>query len=168
MHNARFFLKYKLHHLFFWMLVFGLWYFLRYDDYSSQARAFKITLVKVIDLALMIYFTNYFLIPKLLYKRKYFLFVLSFVLLILTSSFIKMNILAQIQNYPELLNFKDNLKDRIYDNVLPHFFLVTAGAAVLLVNDFAKMQRRMIEMAKEKAEAELNFLKSQINPHFLF
>lgn len=168
MHNARFFLKYKLHHLFFWMLVFGIWYFLRYDDYSSQARAFKITLVKVIDLALMIYFTNYFLIPKLLYKRKYFLFFLSFVLLILTSSFIKMNILASIQNYPELLNFKDNLKDRIYDNVLPHFFLVTAGAAILLVSDFAKMQRRMIEMAKEKAEAELNFLKSQVNPHFLF
>ena len=34
--------------------------------------------------------------------------------------------------------------------------------------DYTKMQQRMVEMAKEKAEAELNFLKSQINPHFLF
>jgi two-component system LytT family sensor kinase len=30
------------------------------------------------------------------------------------------------------------------------------------------MQKRLMEVAKEKAETELNFLKSQINPHFLF
>lgn len=168
MHNAQFFIKYKLHHVFFWMLVFGLWYFLRYDDYSSQARAFKITLVKVIDLALMIYITNFLFIPKLLYKRKYFWFFLCFVVLIFSSSLLKMNILGRIQNNPELFSFKGNLKDRIYDNVLPHFFLVIAGMAVKLVSDYAEIQRRMVEMAKEKAEAELNFLKSQINPHFLF
>jgi LytS/YehU family sensor histidine kinase len=34
--------------------------------------------------------------------------------------------------------------------------------------DYAKAQRRLGQMVKEKAEAELNFLKSQINPHFLF
>ncbi|MEJ0106369.1 MAG: histidine kinase [Bacteroidota bacterium] len=34
--------------------------------------------------------------------------------------------------------------------------------------DYARAQRRIGELAKEKAETELNFLKSQINPHFLF
>ena len=34
--------------------------------------------------------------------------------------------------------------------------------------DYTLMQRRFAEVAKEKAETELNFLKSQINPHFLF
>jgi LytS/YehU family sensor histidine kinase len=52
--------------------------------------------------------------------------------------------------------------------VIPHFFLVIAGAASKLLYDYTKMQQRLAEMAKEKAEAELNFLKSQINPHFLF
>src|SRR5690606_38360375 len=34
--------------------------------------------------------------------------------------------------------------------------------------DYSRLQQRLAEIAREKAEAELNFLKSQINPHFLF
>ncbi|MGB4843242.1 MAG: histidine kinase [Ferruginibacter sp.] len=168
MHNAPFFIKYKLHHLIIWMLIFGLWFFLRYEDYPTESMAFKVTVIKVLDLALMVSFTNYLLIPKLLYKRSYFLFAVSFLLMIAVSSVIKMNILGQVTNNPYLMDFSGNMKARIYDNVIPHFFLVMAGAAFKLMMDYNKMQQRMVEMAKEKAEAELNFLKSQINPHFLF
>jgi LytS/YehU family sensor histidine kinase len=79
-----------------------------------------------------------------------------------------MNILGNLLGSPGLMNLSGNLKVRIYDNVIPHFFLVLAGAAFKLMLDHTKMQQRMVEMAKDKAEAELNFLKSQINPHFLF
>jgi two-component system, LytTR family, sensor kinase len=168
MHNAAFFIKYKLHHLFIWMLIFGLWFFLRYEDYALESTAFKVTLIKVADLALMVYITNYLLIPKLLYQKQYFWFALFFIIMILISSALKMNILGRLMNNPTLLNITGNLKARIYDNVIPHFFLVLAGAAIKLMIDYTRMQQRMVEMAKEKAEAELNFLKSQINPHFLF
>jgi len=47
-------------------------------------------------------------------------------------------------------------------------FLVIASVALKLISDYFRMQKRLIEVAKEKAETELNFLKSQINPHFLF
>lgn len=161
-------LKYKMHHVFFWMLVFGIWYFLRYEDYRVPGMAFRVTLVKVIDLAVMIYITNYVLIPQLFYKKKYVWFVLSFILLVVASSFLKMNILGRIMNAPMLYSLSGDLKQRIYDNVIPHFFLVIAGAAVKLMVDYSRLQQRMAETAKEKAEAELNFLKSQINPHFLF
>ena len=168
MHNAAFFIKYKLHHLLIWMLIFGLWYFLRYEDYALQATAFKVTLVKVANLALMVYITNYLLIPKLLYRKEYFWFAFFFLLMIVVSSVLKMNMLGHLMNSPALLDITGNLKARIYDNVIPHFFLVLAGATIKLMEDYTKMQQRMVEMAKEKAEAELNFLKSQINPHFLF
>ena len=79
-----------------------------------------------------------------------------------------MNILGHVMNAPQMMDLSGNLKVRIYDNIIPHFFLVLSGAAIKLMMDYTEMQRRMIEMAKEKAEAELNFLKSQINPHFLF
>ncbi len=76
--------------------------------------------------------------------------------------------LSRLYNNPELLNWSGSFKKRIYDNVIPHFFLVTAGAAIKLMFDYGALQKRMAETAKEKAEAELNFLKSQINPHFVF
>jgi LytS/YehU family sensor histidine kinase len=48
------------------------------------------------------------------------------------------------------------------------FLLVTTGAACRLIKDYLKSQRRLNEIAQEKAQTELKFLKSQINPHFLF
>ena len=76
---------------------------------------------------------------------------------------------GQMMHRPDLFTiFDKNFKVRFYDNVIPHFLLVITGASFKLLIDYAKSQRRLGEMAKEKAEAELNFLKSQINPHFLF
>ncbi|MEJ8844231.1 histidine kinase [Lacibacter sp. H375] len=161
-------MKYKLHHVLIWMLVFGTWFLFRYEGYSLPATAFKVTLIKVIDLAALVYFTNYVLIPKLLYKKKYVLFAVILISLIVLSSLLKMNIIGRMTNNPALLNISGNWKGRVYDNVIPHFFLVLAGAAFKLMFDYTAMQKKMADMAKEKAEAELSFLKSQINPHFLF
>lgn len=168
MDQSHFLLKYKFHHIFFWSLVFAIWYILRVDDYSSHWKAFLVTAIKVCELALMIYITNYVLIPQLLYKKKYILFLVVFVLMIFTSAIIKMNILGRLTHNPALIYWARNLKGSLYNNIFPHFFLVIAGAAIKLLFDYGKLQQRMAETAKEKAEAELNFLKSQINPHFVF
>ena len=160
--------RYKLHHIPFW-IVFGLvWYYLRYQDYSASSTAIKVTVIKVIDLAFLIYIANYVLVPKLLYRKKYVWFFLAFIIMVAGSSILKMYILGNVTNNPRLLNWSDNFKGRVYDNIIPHFFLVIAGVALKLISDHFRMQQRLIEIAKEKAETELNFLKSQINPHFLF
>ena len=168
MARQNFFFKYKLHHILFWSAVFGIWYYFRYQDFAHSRTAFIVTVVKVVDLAIMIYTSNYVLIPLLLYKKRYFWFTFSFVGMIVTSSIYKMYIIGMITHNPQLLDISQNVKGRIYDNMLPHFLLVIAGAAFKLMRDYGKAQRRMAEIAKEKAETELNFLKSQINPHFLF
>src|SRR5215204_78595 len=164
----KFITRYKLHHLFFWMMLFLLWFYLRYQDYSTIERALTITLIKIIDLALLIYICNYLLVPQLLYKKKYGWFILLFIIMIAASTLIKMQLTGRILNNPALLNLSDNWKGRVYDNFIPHFFLVTAGVAFKLLFDYTRLQKRLAEVAKEKAEAELSFLKSQINPHFLF
>jgi hypothetical protein len=169
MQESNFIFRYKLHHVLFWALLFGAWYFFRYQDYSSRALAAKITLLKVADLALMVYVTNYLLIPRLLYNKEYVLFGVTFIVFVFGSSLGKMWLEGQMLHRPDLFDlFSGHFKVRFYDNVIPHFLLVSTGAAFKLLVDYARVQKRLGEMAKEKAEAELNFLKSQINPHFLF
>ena len=160
--------KYRLHFGIGWLALFAVWYYLRADGYASNVTAFKVTLVKVTDLALMVCTCNYLLIPRLLYRKKYVSFGVCFITMILLSSLLKMNILGHLMNNKFLLDWNSGWKVKIYDNIIPHFFLVIAGAAVKLIIDYTTMQTRMTLMAKEKAEAELEFLKQQINPHFLF
>lgn len=161
-------LKYKLHHLLFWLLLGAGWYYFRFQDFSKTSIAFQMIAVKVLDLAILVYITNYLLIPQLLYKKKYLLFAVAYVLLVTGFSILKMYVEGQIMNRPDLFNFNTNLKVRVYDNIIPHFLLVSTGAAFKIMIDYARTQRRLGELAKENAETELNFLKSQINPHFLF
>ena len=167
MHVARTLLRLKVHHVLFWIVVAMVWYYLRYQDYATSQQAWIVTLIKTADLALMIYLCNYLLIPKLFYRKKYFLFFTTFLLMIVCSSIIKMSVIGQITG-TDVWGSTVGLKERIYNNFIPHFFLVTAGVAAKLLIDYIKLQKTMMEVAKEKAETELNFLKSQINPHFLF
>ena len=165
MNKLSIFRRYKLDHLLGWLVLFGGWHFFRYQDYPRDI-GWLITGLKVADLALMIYITNYLLIPRLLYKKKYVLFGITFLVVVTGFSFLKMYLEGQIMDRHAL--FFNNFKGRFYDNVIPHILLVSTGAAFKLLMDYARAQRRLGEMSKEKAEAELNFLKSQINPHFLF
>lgn len=70
------FVKYKLYHLLGWAALFGGWYFFRAKDFPSQQLAVQATAIKVVVLALLVYTTNYLLIPTLLYKKKYIQFFL--------------------------------------------------------------------------------------------
>lgn len=160
--------QYKLFHLLFWSVLLGLWYFFRYDDFLDKQLVFRVTLLKVADLAIMVYITNYLLIPQLLYKKKYLSFGLLFPVLVFVSSWMKMWFEGQLMGNPRAFDLSYNFKSRVYDNMIPHLLLVSTGAAFKLLVDYARALRKMGEMAKENAETELNFLKSQINPHFVF
>ena len=76
-------------HLLFWILVALLWFYLRYQDYPNLQQAAVVTIIKVADLALIIYFANLVLVPKFLYRKKYVLFAVLFVAATALSSFFK-------------------------------------------------------------------------------
>ena len=158
--------KYKLHHPLVWGILFAGWYFFRAKDFPSQQLAVLVTAIKVAVLALLTYITNYLLIPRLLYKKRYWQFFSIYLTMIIGMGLLKLKIIMALV-YPGLAPFA-NFKTRFYDNIIPVFLLVTTGAACRLIKDYLKTQRRLTEIAQEKAQTELKFLRSQINPHFLF
>jgi two-component system, LytTR family, sensor kinase len=48
------------------------------------------------------------------------------------------------------------------------FFIMGIGAAIRIFNDQIKTRLAMETLQKEKAKTELDFLKAQMNPHFIF
>src|SRR6185369_7648074 len=89
--------RYKLHHILAWLVVFFGWHYFRYQDYPAGV-GWWITFVKVADLAILIYITNYLLIPKLLYKKHYVLFGILFLVIIFFFSLFKMYIELALMN----------------------------------------------------------------------
>lgn len=155
----------KWYHLLFWLAIGIIWWYLRYQDYASLTQAAIVTIIKVTDLALVIYLVNLVLVPKFLYKKAYPLFATLFISAVAVSSFLKMLVLSVVLAQP-LSSL--NIKEAVYNNFVTQFFLVLASIALKSALDYIQLQKRMAQVAKEKAEAELAFLKAQINPHFLF
>jgi sensor histidine kinase YesM len=169
MKTLRFLEKYKMQHLLLWTILFIGWYFFRVQDFPNTTVAIRITSVKIIALAILVYTTNYLLIPKLLYKKKFVFFSLIYLSLIFLIGLLKIYVNEKLLSpFFHGLDVFSDFRERVYDNIIPLFLLTSTGAAIKLVADYVKTQRRLAAISREKSETELKFLKSQINPHFLF
>jgi len=122
-----------------------------------------------------IFYINYIiLIPELVKKRKkYFLYILLFITLIVAVVLVKTFI--AIMNPQELLHFKIEKMEHeigIVEYALTRaffagFFLVSS-CIIYFVIDWFNNESVQRDLESERREMELQFLKSQLNPHFLF
>ena len=124
-------------------------------------------------------FNIFFLIPKLLIKRKYLFYlgalVLCFLLINISfgsfSTYIPQpqDLFLSPNGETRLFPFEQNRTIFFHPAIFFPFIMLTAlGTGLEVLLDWEKQQRQKEEIEKEKISAELSFLKSQINPHFLF
>ncbi|MBS1532296.1 MAG: histidine kinase [Bacteroidetes bacterium] len=119
------------------------------------------------------YYTAYILTPRYLYSRKitafifYFLFitflntVFTFVLsLYIYGLFTGIHVLSSSAPLTLLSLFGVTL--------LLDTSIISISCIIKVVGDHYFMEQKMLEIEKEKVSTELNFLRSQVNPHFLF
>ena len=116
-------------------------------------------------------FIHFWAVPKYfrLAKYKTFLIGIAFCLLLngLLTLFATWFVIQPIS--PESVN---KMVGKWSGLIFSNFFVVAAftatSIATKLMFDWLSVQKQMEELEKEKIKAELEFLKSQINPHFLF
>jgi two-component system LytT family sensor kinase len=156
-------------HFAWWLGLYIFWIMI----FQKRAFAFSTTVTiqfcYLIFIAANFYFNIYYAVPKFLYKRKYFAFTALFLAGILTAALLRVPV-ATYLNYHFFLIGKPqpSAPDLFVNSLLNIFIWVVCLVAGKLIIDRFRFQQYIDEMAKQKEQAELDFLNAQFNPHFLF
>jgi two-component system LytT family sensor kinase len=162
-----FFFRYKWHFLF-WAVYFVFWTTVSVKGYHTPLLlALTVTLGWAIGQGALNYFCIYRLVPLYFNTRRYGVASLIFVAALVASTIF-------------ILGFQIIIYS-LADNPLPYslgagagyillgnFYTVFIVIAIKSIRDRVVNDRRTQLLEKEKTENELHFLKSQMNPHFLF
>lgn len=169
--------KFIAMHFLFWI---GIWFFYVYFfSYNSTDANFVTWFSTFLIPVTMVttYFVVYYLIPKYLFLKKYALFALySVYTLILSTWLILMTIFASLLFLSNLNIEKMPPMSRNYVFVLILVYLVVLLVSFvnLLNHNFQtesknkELQNKILETNLQLKDQELQYLKKQIHPHFLF
>ena len=146
----------------FWVLVF-------------QKRAFAFSKTMTVEfcylffIAANYYFNVYFTVPSFLYRKKYAVFGLLFLAGIIAAALLR----VPLATYLSLHFFAPGKKPpgfyELFINSLTNIFIwVIFLVAGKLIIDRIRFQKYIESIEKQKVKNELDFLKAQFNPHFLF
>lgn len=156
-------------HVLFWLcaLLFFVFYYQRYSviNFYTVVAAFVNLIVAIIT----VYSFNYYLIPKFLLSKQHLKFILYSIIAII--AFVYIQLLLTVLLVIKLLFAEQTLFPKMIDVVMLFFnifFIVFIAISIKFYKRWSERDRKSELMQKEKVEAELQMLKTQINPHFLF
>lgn len=155
-----------IYHFLFWLAVYLFWIIV--------FRSYSITLTKTITVEFCYlifitadYYAINFIMPRLLAKKKYSLFISVTLLIIAVSAWLR----ALVARQMNLHFFHGPVTDfgtlyfNSFINISFWVLLITTGKMFI---DRKQTQLQLELLQKERTKNELDYLKAQINPHALF
>ncbi len=172
-------LRNRVYYYAFAAVFFIFWFSFKVGGVPDIPRALLSTSIDVTIGMAALLLTVELLLPRLVYRHKYRPFFLYYLLLIITCGSII--ILSQSSlDGSSILEYSANVAkspkhyfywfwaDLIFGSYFLVFFISSAGAAIRFAFDRVKAMNMVEKLEKEKISAELDLLKNQVNPHFLF
>ena len=164
-----FIIRYKVLHIIFWVWVtISLAHELQVSRGGDFIENLQYAIILEFFAMLSVYFTIYFLTPRYFNKQKYF----QFVVLTLLAIFITSALTAVAHNVFSLYVVNGKIPGFFYARILSHSFdtivKTIAFMAVVIIQNRIETDNKNKLIERERLVTELNFLKAQLNPHFLF
>jgi two-component system, LytTR family, sensor kinase len=169
--TRRFMRTYKIDTFLFFTTAATLWWTWLGDSSSSNWwMHLKQAVLYAAVFAINFHFVNDVYIPKYLYTRQSGRFLAITALQLLVSGTASYVVLIWLhRGFTTNLSIKNNsVGDYLTLMYVFPFFIMCIGAAIRIFNDQIKTRLAMETLQKEKAKTELDFLKAQMNPHFIF
>lgn len=149
----------------FWMIYALVPLWLNWDTFGSEANR-NTDIFWYVQVAFLAYFNNFVLMPILFDRKRYVLYSISVVVLILLGEWISMFFITPLMS-DYLDHVGNKLMAYIYE-VGDLFFIVLTLAGGRLLRQYVLQERNIEQLQQKQTETELAFLKSQVNPHLLF
>jgi len=144
------------------VLTIVVFLFYSIDRKNPQIEGYEFAFF--LNLASCAFLINYILLPFLFYKKKYIYFILYLGLIILVAVLIEELVLEKIY-FPDTRGSKFSSIFSTSIGILP---VVTILVGFKFCWDLIEKQQQLEDLEAVVKESELQFLNSQINPHFLF
>ena len=162
-------------HLIAWGLLFGSPFIFAFGNNSTVTLAHYLNFCMGPVMFMVVFYANYFgLIDRLLFRKHLGRFVLYNLLLIVAANLV----LHFWRELYRLYMDAETGRPRRHDPPPFYFFflwnsmlmVLTAGlsVAIKMTGNWYRTEAEKQQIEKERTEAELKNLKSQLNPHFLF
>ena len=162
----------KKHHIIFW-LSYSVFNVVRWGSYFDDYwYSLKSNLVEFPLHIILVYTNVYFFIPKYLITKKYKTYVALLLLALgmlymirtgLNYILVTKNIWPETELYQQAFTF-----NHIIAVTIGELYVLALATAIKLTIDWINQKNRIETLRKEHLKSELNFLKSQIQPHFFF
>lgn len=156
------------------ILVWGIGYFLILNytstigDFRKDRGPYWVALLFGMLMNQVVFYTTaFFLVPKFLRLKKIKALIFS-----LLGGFIFINLFESIVDYRYLANFFSSASESfvvylLYNSVIG-FFILLVALSYSLIKYWIQNEKLKRVLLEEKLSTEMAFLKSKINPHFLF
>lgn len=162
-------------HFMVWVFLITIFTFAASSGFNSSEGIYILFLGLSLLNVLIFYVHLYAIIPITLDKRKFFIWMLSCLIVVVIFVAIKYGYMFYVYKLSGLALFAKNRKIAfddpsriIFSAFLINGFFIFLSTVYKFTVDWFFNEKEKSDLEKQSLTAELAFLKSQINPHFLF